>query len=379
MSPVTLPASIQTILGDIAADQGRERAWTLLRILAAGPDWVQQNITAIHLALGPQSPGVPALERLVQLTRDAADPSSPKVEHQHFISQCLSGRFTEVINPKAGLQLISYTLKWRKAYPKGTGGVGYVDDFIKLDSEKTEAIWKNVEDHLPEAIDAAEDGTLFKSAALEKVIRDAIALHFVRNPQIEQIHQTSFGPAHQQGIERLAQTWASEEAFARDHGGLWPAGPEGRRMGAEAMLKRLSDRFNEGAMFRLRSQDLFEKMSDAFAATGLEILTPASTHSEFLLGDAPGLTVDLHLGLAGYGEFVGLAKATHVILPLDPKVLAVLGAGNGFRQISDDEVDLFNRLEARASKNHVFYRPSVDFKVAIDTWRAEAPPFSQGP
>ncbi len=130
MSPIKLPASIQEILGDLVADQGRERAWTLLRILAAGPDWVEQNIAAIHLALGARSPGVPALERLVQLTRDAADPSSPKVAHQHFISQCLSGRFTELINPKASLQLLSYAIQWRKVYPKGTGGVGYVDDCV---------------------------------------------------------------------------------------------------------------------------------------------------------------------------------------------------------------------------------------------------------
>jgi hypothetical protein len=213
---------------------------------------------------------------------------------------------------------------------------------------------------------------------LEKVIREAIALHFVRNPQIEEIHQSSFGPAHEQGIDRLAQSWESEEAFARDHGGLWPAGPEGRRMGAEAMLARLRDRFNEGAMFRLRSQDLFEKMSDAFVSTGLEILTPASPQAEFLLGDVPGLTVDLRLGLAGYGEFVGLAKATHVILPLDPRAMAVLGPSSGFRQIADEEVDLFNRLQVRGSKHYIFYRPSVDFQSLIETWRSEAPPFSQG-
>jgi hypothetical protein len=82
--PVTLPASIQAIVPQLVADNGRERAETLLAILGAGPDWVDNNLTGIDIALGSQGPGLVALQRLVQLTRDASDPNAPKVPRQHL-------------------------------------------------------------------------------------------------------------------------------------------------------------------------------------------------------------------------------------------------------------------------------------------------------
>ena len=373
MCPVNLPASIQAIVPQLVTDNGHERAETLLAILGAGPDWVGNNLTGIDIALGSQGPGLVTLQRLVQLTRDASDPNAPRVPRQHFISQCLSEQFTELVNPSAGLQLNSYDLQWKKTYLKGTAGVGYIDNFVKIDSAAIEKVWKQVEDNLPAAIAAVKDGSIFGCPDLVEVIRNTIALHFVRNPQICEIHESSFEPVYSQGVEALAKTSWSEEAFTREHGGLYPAGPEGRRVGAEQMLERLSDRFDEGVLFRLRSQDLFEKICDRFANHGLEILSPASEDREFLIGDVPGLAVDLNVGIAGYGESVGLAKATTVILPLDPQHLAALGPSNRFRQISNHEVDQLNQLEVRASKHHVFYRPSVDFKAAIDAWRAAAP------
>ena len=144
------------------------------------------------------------------------------------------------------------------------------------------------------------------------------------------------------------------------------AGPEARRLGAEAVYGRLIKLHEEGGLFRLSVQRLFEEVCDRFETRGIQILTPDSRDKEFLLGDLPAITIDRTTGATG----VPVDDADEIVMPLTPRLLIVLGVSNGTRSIPDDEVDSYNALQARLARDYLIHRPAATFTAAtIANWR----------
>ncbi len=357
------------ILPALLEDKGRARAMTLLSILGTGPDYFSQRIPDIDAALGNLSPGIGGLRELVQRLEDASSTSRPKVPKQHVITQRLLEEFTEIVDPKAGLQLVRFNLKYGAPTLTGTGGAGYVRDFVAIDSQATESIWKSVEDHLPEVIDTAKSGVPTTDPELLELLRNTIALHFVRNPQTRDVHENSFELAYANSVARWSSTPWGAEAFRREYG-LIPAGPEAMRMGAEAAMRRLRERADDGVLFRLTVQRMFEAVCDRVEIRDVEILIPANNDKEFLIGDVPALTINFASGAAGLAQHVTVDEADAIVLPLGPRVLASLGANSGVRTIDDTEVDHFNALQVRAAATYVHYRPGADFQANVMVWRS---------
>ena len=77
--PAPLPPTLRAILPALAADQGRARARTLLLIIVAGLNTVDQNIRGLDAALGTSSPGPAGLASLVSAARAASSASSPRI------------------------------------------------------------------------------------------------------------------------------------------------------------------------------------------------------------------------------------------------------------------------------------------------------------
>lgn len=233
----TLPPAIRLILVDLAGDAGRRRAHTLMVIQGAGPDYVRLHLTGIDAALGATSPGLGGLEELVREAEEAVSTSQPTVAHQHVISKVVLRRFVEDV-PPGGRQLIQFALATGKPELMGPNGVGYVEHFVPVDSATMEALWQEVEDALNRTLAAVSAGTWLSDDAYVTTLRNVVALHFVRNPQTRAAHNRAFAAAHQQSVDAWAETPFAAEAFYRTHG-LVVAGPEGRRMGAEAAQGRL--------------------------------------------------------------------------------------------------------------------------------------------
>ena len=361
----TLPQAIQLVLPILASDGGRARVQTLLAIQGAGPDYVRQHLTDIDAALGASSPGPAALADLIRQA-EAAVSTPSTVWRQHVISRRgVLRRFTE--NVPGGTLLARFDLAAGQTQLTGTNGVGYVRDFVPVDSQATECLWQQVETHLTQAITAALNGTA--TPAHMSTLRHAVALHFVRNPQTLIIHNQSFGDALQDQVGQLANTPDAAKAFRRRYG-LVPAGPEALRMGAEAILDRLVQLHKDGGLFRLSVQRLFEMVCDRFDSKGIQILTPASPTKEFLLGDTPALTLDHATGAVGLAQGVTADQADQIFMPLAPRLLVAVGPADGARSIPDDEVDQYNRWQARAAHDYLIHRPGANFTVSIPAWRA---------
>jgi hypothetical protein len=362
-----LPQAIQMVLPIIASDGGQARVNTLLAIHGVGPDYLRNHLTAIDAALGTASPGTAALADLIRHAEDAVTTPST-VRRQHFISQGVLRKYVENVPPR-GEVLAKFDLASSRTRLTGTNGVGYVDHFVPVDSQATEALWKEVEDHLTDAINAALAGTVLTSPAHLTTLRRAVALHFARNPQTLTIHNQNFTDTVQDQIEKLAKTPLAADAFYRDHG-IVPADSEGLRMGAEAILERLTQLHKDGGLFRLSVQRLFEMVRDRFDLKGIQILTPASATKEFLLGDTPALTLDRTTGAVGLAQGVTPDHADEIFMPLAPRLLVTLGPPDGTRSIPDDEVDQYSQWQARAAQDYLIHRPAASFPASIiTTWR----------
>lgn len=371
--PAQLPPTLRAILPALAADQGRARARTLLLIIGAGLNTVDQNIRGLDAALGTSSPGPAGLASLVSAARAASSASSPRIGRQHVISQVVLRRFCEPGAGGAGRQLIRHDVLIGIASPTGPRGAGYVQNFVKIDSKATEELWQQVENNMPKAIDAAINQTILSDPALISVLRDAIALHYVRNPQTLEVHEECFADALRNAVDALAGTPAAAEAFYRHHG-LEPAGAQGRRLGAQELLAPMKDIFTQGTLFRLRVQDLFETVTDRFQSSGVEILVPSDADSEFLIGDTPALTVDFASGNAGVRAGISLGAANTIMLPLAPRLLIALGRTNAVAQVPSGFIHMINQVQAQAARQYVYCRPSATFGTRIAQWRTSGAP-----
>jgi hypothetical protein len=287
------------------------------------------------------------------------------VPRQHTISKALLSRFTEVLDSRSGRQLIHFHLEPRSWEPKAPRAVGFITDFVKIDSRATEALWQEVEDRLPEVIDAAEDGSILGKPEQLTLLRDAVALHFARSPSTRDLHEQLFQDLFDRAVDSMAATPAAwpycDEAFRRAHGGVHPpATAEGHRQGAELFYAGVRRTFEEGVPFRFRVESLFEKVREIFRGGGVELLrVPPSRNTEFLISDAGALAVDLGRDAVGFREGVTLGGAPTVLLPLGPRLLVALGPRDQIADAPEETVERVNRLQLRAAHASVYFRPGA--------------------
>jgi hypothetical protein len=351
----------------IAADAGRARADTLLQIQGAGPDYVRKHLGVIDRTLGASSPGLASLTALIEQAEDAVSTSRPTVARQHVISQVVLRKFVENVPPR-GRVLARYDLASRRLELIGTNGAGYIEKFVPVDSKATEDLWQQVEKLLDPAIAAALNGTAVGNPTHLSTLRRAVALHYVRNPQALTVHNQSFANALDLHVAQAVKTPLAQQAFL-DKYGLYPAGPEALRLGAEASIERLVQLHRDGGLFRLSVQRLFERVCDRFNMRGVEILSPASQGKEFLLGDVPAITID-QAGTYGIANGIAVDNAQKIVMPLTSRLLVAIGPPDGARTITDAEVDTYNEIQAREAREYVIYRPGANFAADIAAWRA---------
>jgi hypothetical protein len=105
-------------------------------------------------------------------------PQNNPTADQHTITETLLGRFADASSGK----LKAYYLPWRREYDNPPSRVGRVKKYIKYDPQMYEDYWNaEVENHLPTAFAAVDNGTIFDHPDLVKVLKDCIALHWARS------------------------------------------------------------------------------------------------------------------------------------------------------------------------------------------------------
>lgn len=103
-------------------------------------NYVRQHLDEIDSALGSQGPGVHGLSALIDKAEEAVSTSRPTVPRQHVISQVVMRKFLE--NVPTGNLLAQVDLATCQVNYTGTDPIGYVRNFVPVDSKATEDLWQ---------------------------------------------------------------------------------------------------------------------------------------------------------------------------------------------------------------------------------------------
>ena len=258
----------------------------------------------------------------------------------------------------SGLQLSRLDLDHPDRFQKdrGTKVFGWVDHFVPFASGSLEDLWAETETHLPTAFDALDNGTALKDPNVKAVLLDTVALHFVRTLRIREAHHRAWEHVFATHYLRMVTQDADRVRFAAlsEHN-LHLAGPEGVQYFANRYLELSKSMYDSKALLRTGMEEKFHLARERLAHSGLEVITPLE--GEFLIGDAPALSLRYTLPPGSVIFGVPLGDANTVILPLGPRHLIALGREDKTVKVPKGAVDRLNHLQIQTANQHVHYRP----------------------
>lgn len=300
--------------------------------------------------------GIPEadLHEIADSAEQGQDGSSPKRSLQHVVSRAVLRRFADPTTSLIG----HYSMQYGLRKPTGPGGLGWVRDFVKIDSKVTEELWGRTESKLPGALAAADAQTVFDSAEHVATIKEAIALHYARS--IDVLDQYEDLWRHMLATKRaeLDSNPASTDALYRLKTGDAVGKPDEamRESLAREWLQRLAEIYETGVGFRFRVQYYFREATKMITRAGLEVLRPPPG-SEFLIGDVPVITTDTTGHVRGVAAGIPIGSAATVAMPLGPRLLVALGPKDLYAELEAKYVDRLNTWQTGAAKRAVYFRP----------------------
>lgn len=318
-------------------------------------------------AAGPV-PTSPDDEDLLTGVHRVLQAGDDNIADQHVVSKVVLKRFAARAGQHKGL-IVPFNLDYPQARhaPRGPDGCGKIKNFVPVASASLEQVWKPTEDALHDVFKSLDESRLFEEPAHLAVIKDAIALHYVRSTKVRDIHQTIFD-----NVSSVTRGWwLNERRPLLDHAyyeryRLYPAGEQTREAFIDEVMEPFSTAAESGALFRARVEEIFaiaRAMPSKFG--GVEIVQPEE--GEFLIGDVPALTVRHDQLTVGVRAGIALGDANTVIFPLGPHHLAALGPANQIGTVPKRTVDRLNAMQVEAAHRYVYFRPGSGLDETVRT------------
>ncbi|WP_263166348.1 DUF4238 domain-containing protein [Streptomyces sp. SCSIO ZS0520] len=308
---------------------------------------------------GSPNPWQVAAQQIDARIKELQPEADRHVVGQHVISRVLLKRFAIPFGSQ-GLKLVPFNLDHpdglhKAASPRACGKVPY---FARFASASLEQVWGKLETRIPDAARAVDRGDVFHNEQHVQTLKDLVALHLVRSLNYRNIHERIFTKVYTE--HRTALLTERSDLLRRavlQRSGLHLSGPQGLATAATAADEILSPHmanFENGADFRARIEITFAKAKEMISDAGLEILVPAA--GEFLLGDTPALAIQQSGTRIAFNVAIG--DSTAIVLPFGPRHLLVgRTPRNGLSTVSEETVDLLNRLQIEAAQQRVYFRP----------------------
>jgi hypothetical protein len=300
---------------------------------------------------------MPSNREILQRVNTLVPEAAQNEPDQHVVSKVILKQFTEPWGKKGELLLASLNVRHpeRKIVRGGPARFGKIPSYLCFASSSAEDLWGATETRLHEPLEAIKRDDRIANPSHEAVIRDAIALHFIRSIPTAALHQATW----RERREAARQQWRDNpEMLQWIHAnvfGWWTDDPARLELALDEFYRPVDELVSSDAIFRVSLEDRFQRVRTGFQAFGLKIL--ASRDREFLIGDVPVLAMREGHGGLGIFDGVGLANADEIVLPLTPHHVAVLGQGNHSREATADEVDRYNTLEVRLAYRYVYFKP----------------------
>lgn len=299
----------------------------------------------------------PSNREILQRVKALMPEAAQNEPDQHLVSKVILKQFTEPWGKKGELLLASLNVRHpeREIARGGPAKFGKLPGYLHFASSSAEDLWGATETRLHEPLEAIKRDHQIADPSHEALLRDAIALHFIRSIPTAALHQTTW----RERKEAARQQWRDNPEMLQwihvNIFGWWTGDPARLELALDEFYRPVDELVSSGAVFRVSLEDRFQRVRAGFQAFNLKIL--ASPDREFLIGDVPVLAMrDGHGGL-GIFDGVGLGTADEIVLPVTPHHVAVLGQGDQSREATADEVDLYNTLEIRLAYQYVYFKP----------------------
>lgn len=303
-------------------------------------------------------------ERIDALTSNAES----HVGNQHVVSRVLLKGFASRGHGAKGWQLTAFDVeRGRELTTRGLRGCAKIPDFLKFASASAEALWQEVETRLGPPVETARSGNLHGSHPYNDVIKDGIALHFVRSPRFLDVTQASAAEA-MTGV-RLETPYIRKDLLAAEfyrRYGFHAGGVEALRVLLEKPLDDWQKLIDDGALARVSMEMTYERVRATLQPLSLEILH-VPPGCELLISDAPAFTfcADGRAGITQVNMAIGDSHG--IALPLARDCLAVTSPSFLDTEITPEAVDMFNTIQVRIARKQVYYHPSGKLRRFAET------------
>lgn len=207
---------------------------------------------------------------------------------QHVVSRCVLKNFAG--NTADGPKLSSVDLEnvSRDGYSPSLNpikGAGRIDDYVSYDPLGAEKLWTVVEDLIPSAMDGLESGLPDKDS--ERVLRGAVALHWVRRLGTRELSKDAFFEALEE-----ARKPESIEGILNVAAAMGLPATENKVEAVRSGLNLIVNLQEEGVLFRLSLDRLFRVALQA-SQLGRFHLLEAPESASFIVSDHPVVVHDM--------------------------------------------------------------------------------------
>jgi hypothetical protein len=291
-------------------------------------------------------------------------PRNNPTKDVHTVTECLLARFADAQTGKLKAYYVPRGLPGRREYDNPPSRVGRVLKYMKFRPQEHEDRWNaGVENHLPAAFAAVDDGTILDHPGLVSVLKDCVALHWARSAAYKQAHEERFRTVTEQQKRLWKQNPpALARAFYLRYG-LYPAGVQA--------LNHINDLLHEepevvtsGEWFAGQVDRYFDIARNRFADASLEVAR-APEGRQFLIGDSPALSIGNRDGRVYTG--VPLFEAGTLMLVIGPDHAIGLGKNSDqWIDLDGAHVTVLNAMQVNDAVAWVMYHPSSDMKAFVD-------------
>jgi hypothetical protein len=299
-------------------------------------------------------------EKSLQRLRELDAEADRRVSEQHLVSRVILKRFTSLLDD--GSRKVGRYDVARRTHldPKGIRGCAKVTDFVKYRSESIEKLWQAVENRLPASLTLACDRDSTLNPGAIDIIKDCIALHYVRSYRYAQVHGDSVRSAELYARHRMLTEHRDKvvREFFRVHG-LWPTGDEALNIIIEEHFKPWRQREADGSLFRQSIEAMFLRVCEILQPLGFEILH-APIGSEFVISDSPAFTFNFDPRKSAVGLNMAIGDSQGVGMPLSPDCFVCVGPTTQRTVVTEENVQKLNEMQTILAHRQVYFRPDGD-------------------
>jgi hypothetical protein len=226
-----------------------------------------------------------------------------------------------------------------------------------------EARWKEVEDSLPAALAAVDDGTLLGRPDLLVVVRQCVAIHMARSGDLLRVHDLATAVFRDAMLPRLRSDRRIRDRFRREHFGLEPAGPEAIEIAARRAVEEARRQVEDSGFHAERMLASYDEALKVVDGKGLQVCVAAE--GEFLIGDVPAQSLRKdHDGVGPLGG-VPWSEATTIVMPIGRRHSVSLSRESEYLHLESAAVRYLNTVQVRAAHQSVAWHPEADFRGLV--------------